>query len=94
LKEKVWDVVKPINNEIIVAYNNVIIKVDLDKYEKDLTKDVAQATEILVVIITLNKCKNKTIEILVMLIKDENICHIANLENKCMLDDIPKSTQD
>jgi hypothetical protein len=47
LKEKVWDVVKPINNEIIVAYNNVIIKVDLDKYEKDLTKDVAQATKIL-----------------------------------------------
>ncbi len=66
---------------------------DLDKYKKDLTKVIAQATKIFVAIITLNKCKNKTIEILVMLVKDENILHITNLENPCVLDSIPKPIQ-
>jgi hypothetical protein len=82
LKEKVWDVLKATKNEINVASNKIIVEV-VDEDEEYAIGDNDQVTKV-VVTKALNKHKNKVMEILVMLVKDDIIPHIVDIENPQM----------
>jgi len=67
------------NNEINVASNQIIVEV-VDGDEEYAIGDNDQVTKV-VVTKALNKHKNKVMEILVMLVKDDIIPHIVDIEN-------------
>jgi len=67
------------NNEINVASNKIIVEV-VDGDEEYAIGDNDQATKV-VVTKALNKHKNKVMEILAMLVKDDIIPHIVDIEN-------------
>ncbi len=83
LKEEIWDVVKAINNEINVASNTIIVEV-VDEDEEHAIGDNDQVVKVVVATKALNKHKNKMMEILAMLIKDDIILHIVDIENPWM----------
>jgi hypothetical protein len=75
-------VVKTTNNEINVASNTIIVDV-VDEDEEYVIGDNDQAAKV-VVTKALNKHKNKVMEILAMLVKDDIIPHIVDIENPQM----------
>lgn len=83
LKEEVWDVVKAINNEINVASNTIIVEV-VDEDEEYAIGDNDQVVKVVVATKALNKHKNKVMETLAMLVKDDIILHIVDIENPWM----------
>jgi len=72
-------VVKAINNEINVASNTIIVEV-VDEDEEHAIGDNDQVVKVVVATKALNKHKNKMMEILAMLIKDDIILHIVDIE--------------